>query len=165
MSLTASSPNASSPITLLFVWMAALFVTALLVANTIGGILVPLPLPWGQAVVTAGIFIFPITFVLTDLLNEFFGEAGAKRVTWLGFAMGLVTFVGYKVAVLVPALRQSPLPAHWYDLPVSGCSDGGKTSCTVNPLAEAQRNSRIIVPVRGSAICIVGMVPQPIGSA
>jgi uncharacterized integral membrane protein (TIGR00697 family) len=123
MSLTASSPNASSPITLLFVWMAALFVTALLVANTIGGILVPLPLPWGQAVVTAGIFIFPITFVLTDLLNEFFGEAGAKRVTWLGFAMGLVTFVGYKVAVLVPALRQSPLPQGAFALVEAQYSD------------------------------------------
>jgi uncharacterized integral membrane protein (TIGR00697 family) len=65
-----------------FVACTALFVTCLLTANTIAAKLVTL----GGLTLTAGIVIFPISYVLGDVLTEVWGYAAARRVIWLGFA-------------------------------------------------------------------------------
>jgi len=65
-----------------FVACTALFVTCLLTANTIAAKLVTL----GGVTLTAGIVIFPISYVLGDVLTEVWGYAAARRVIWLGFA-------------------------------------------------------------------------------
>src|SRR5689334_11994135 len=65
-----------------FVTCAALFVTCLLTANTIAAKLIVV----GGVVLTAGIVIFPISYVLGDVLTEVWGYGAARRVIWLGFA-------------------------------------------------------------------------------
>lgn len=65
-----------------FIVCTALFVTCLLTANTIAAKLVTL----GGLTLTAGIVIFPISYVLGDVLTEVWGYAAARRVIWLGFA-------------------------------------------------------------------------------
>jgi uncharacterized integral membrane protein (TIGR00697 family) len=65
-----------------FVACAALFVTCLLTANTIAAKLIVV----GGVVLTAGIVIFPISYVVGDVLTEVWGYAAARRVIWLGFA-------------------------------------------------------------------------------
>src|SRR5205809_7045868 len=66
----------------LFITCAALFVTCLLTANTIATKLITV----GGVVLTAGIVIFPLSYVLGDVLTEVWGYAAARRVIWLGFA-------------------------------------------------------------------------------
>src|SRR5918994_2742610 len=65
-----------------FLVCAALFVTCLLTANTIASKLIVV----GGVVLTAGIVIFPLSYVLGDVLTEVWGYAAARRVIWLGFA-------------------------------------------------------------------------------
>ena len=65
-----------------FVACAALFVTCLLTANTIAAKLIVV----GSVVLTAGIVIFPISYVIGDVLTEVWGYGAARRVIWLGFA-------------------------------------------------------------------------------
>lgn len=65
-----------------FVACAALFVTCLLTANTIAAKLIVV----SGVVLTAGIVIFPISYVIGDVLTEVWGYAAARRVIWLGFA-------------------------------------------------------------------------------
>jgi len=65
-----------------FLSCAALFVTCLLTANTIAAKLILV----GGVVLTAGIVIFPISYVIGDVLTEVWGYAAARRVIWLGFA-------------------------------------------------------------------------------
>jgi len=65
-----------------FIACTVLFVTCLLTANTIAAKLVTL----GGLTLTAGIVIFPISYVLGDVLTEVWGYAAARRVIWLGFA-------------------------------------------------------------------------------
>jgi queuosine precursor transporter len=65
-----------------FVACTALFVTCLLAANTIAAKLVTI----GGLTLTAGIVIFPISYVLGDVLTEVWGYAATRRVIWLGFA-------------------------------------------------------------------------------
>jgi uncharacterized integral membrane protein (TIGR00697 family) len=64
-----------------FISCAALFVTCLLTANTMATKLITL----GGVVLTAGIVIFPVSYVIGDVLTEVWGYAAARRVIWLGF--------------------------------------------------------------------------------
>src|SRR5438094_10514931 len=65
-----------------FVTCAALFITCLLTANIIAAKLVVI----GGVVLPAGIVIFPISYILADVLTEVWGYGAARRVIWLGFA-------------------------------------------------------------------------------
>src|SRR5216117_3201597 len=77
-----------------FIICAALFVTCLLTANTIA-----------TKLLTAGIVIFPLSYVLGDVLTEVWGYAAARRVIWLGFACNALMVVAIWVgAEVLPAL-------------------------------------------------------------
>jgi queuosine precursor transporter len=65
-----------------FIACTALFVTCLLTANTIAAKLITI----GGVTLTAGIVIFPVSYILGDVLTEVWGYAAARRVIWLGFA-------------------------------------------------------------------------------
>jgi len=65
-----------------FVTFAALFVTCLLTANIMAAKLISL----GGVVLTAGIVVFPVSYIVGDVLTEVWGYATARRVIWLGFA-------------------------------------------------------------------------------
>jgi hypothetical protein len=45
---------------------------------------------------------FPVVFLLTDLLNEFYGARATRFVTLVGFAMAWLTILVLQVAVHVP---------------------------------------------------------------
>ncbi len=78
-----------------FITCAALFVTCLLTANTIAAKLIVV----GGVVLTAGIVISPLSYVLGDVLTEVWGYAAARRVIWLGFGCNVL---------MVIARRSSP---------------------------------------------------------
>lgn len=86
----------------LFLTLAAVFVSALLVGDIIGGKLFEVQLFGLTLRQSVGIIPFPITFLLTDLLNEFYGKRAARVVTWVGFGMAVFTFAVITVAVLLP---------------------------------------------------------------
>lgn len=72
-----------------FVSCAALFVTCLLTANVIAAKLVTV---WGM-VLPAAIIVFPLSYVLADVLTEVWGYAAARRLIWLGFACNALLVV------------------------------------------------------------------------
>ncbi len=82
----------------LFVVLAAAFCTALVVADIIGVKLFEFHLGPLKAVMSVAMIAFPVTFVLTDLLNEFYGKKAARFVTWLGLGMALFTFAAIHIA-------------------------------------------------------------------
>ncbi len=86
----------------LFVVLAAIFVTCLVVGDLIGSKLVDVEVGSFAAVISIGMIPFPVTFLLTDLLNEFYGKKVARFITWLGFSMALLTFTFLFVAVQLP---------------------------------------------------------------
>src|SRR2546430_15493991 len=65
-----------------FIACAALFITCLLTANTIAAKLIIV----GGVVLTAGIVIFQISYVVGAVLTDVCGYGAARRVIWLGFA-------------------------------------------------------------------------------
>src|ERR1700758_1099548 len=69
-----------------FIACAALFVTCLLTANVTASKLISA----GSLTLPAGIVIFPVSYILGDVLTEVWGYAAARRVIWLGFACNVV---------------------------------------------------------------------------
>jgi queuosine precursor transporter len=83
----------------LFVAVAAFFVTALVVSNIIAVKLVEIS---GQ-VFPAGLVIFPLAYLLGDVLTEVYGFRAARAVIWLGFACNLVALGAIQAAIHLPA--------------------------------------------------------------
>jgi uncharacterized integral membrane protein (TIGR00697 family) len=82
-----------------FITCAALFVTCLLTANVIAAKLIVV----GGVVLTAGIVIFPLSYVLGDVLTEVWGYGAARRVIWLGFACNAVMVLAIWLGGELPA--------------------------------------------------------------
>jgi hypothetical protein len=96
----------------LYVVCAAIFLTALVVAEaTASKFFTAFDLPFtltifGQAfprvTMTAGVIAFPVTFIITDLLNEYYGKRGIRFVTFVGMAMIAFEFVLLWICIEVP---------------------------------------------------------------
>ena len=82
----------------LFVYMCAIFVACLLLGDVIGGKIIRTPL----GPISVGIIPFPVTFLLTDVVNDFYGRRGARFLTMLGFYMALLAWVLLQVTTLMP---------------------------------------------------------------
>jgi len=86
----------------LFVVLATVFVTCLVVGDIIGGKLIETTIFGKQFLLTVGMIPFPVTFLLTDVLNEFYGKRAARFVTVVGFCMALLTLVFIWIAGEIP---------------------------------------------------------------
>ena len=69
--------------------------------------LVQFPFPYFglQEILTWGAFTYPVTFLVTDLANRFFGNQFAKKIVIFGFILGIIfsfilTFEGFNLIVL-----------------------------------------------------------------
>ncbi|MFQ5958465.1 MAG: queuosine precursor transporter [Alphaproteobacteria bacterium] len=78
--------------------VAAIFVTALITANIIAVKLIGV----GGAVLPAAIIIFPISYIVGDVLTEVYGYRQARRVIWLGFACNLIAVAAIWAAGKLP---------------------------------------------------------------
>jgi uncharacterized integral membrane protein (TIGR00697 family) len=88
-----------------FVLLTALFVAALVTGDFVGG---KFFVVFGHSF-SAGIVPFPLTFVLTDLVNEFYGTHGAKRITMAGLGAAVFTWAVISLALQLPTSPDSPI--------------------------------------------------------
>lgn len=95
---------------MLFVSLVAVFVTCLVVGDLVGGKLTSVHLFGREWVFASGMLSFPITFVLTDIISEFYGRTAVRRVTLIAFAMVALTFAIAYTAGALPwaSFTQSP---------------------------------------------------------
>ncbi len=58
----------------------------------------------GSLSFTAGVLLWPVVFVMTDVINEYFGRRGVRFISWLAVALIGYAFLAAYVAIdLVPA--------------------------------------------------------------
>ena len=57
---------------------------------------------------TAGVLLWPFVFVLTDIINEYFGRKGVRLLSWITAAM-----IGYGFIMLFLAMKLQP-SSFWY---------------------------------------------------
>lgn len=87
------------PVSQLYLLVTVVFVACLIAANITA---VKLIEPWGLAM-DAGIIVFPVSYILGDVLTEVYGFRAARRVIWLGFLANLLVVAAISVAQVVPA--------------------------------------------------------------
>ncbi len=110
---TSPEPFAMDVRARVYLWLSGVFITSLLIANVVGVKLFRFELNLGPDWTipishTAGMLPFPITFLLTDLLNEYYGKKAARRVAWVAFAMAALAFVLIWAARELPILEGIP---------------------------------------------------------
>jgi len=106
--------------TRLFIVLSGLFITNALMAEFVGVKIFALedtlglpPLDWrlfgqsGSLSFTAGVMLWPVVFIMTDIINEYFGVRGVRFISWL--AVGCITY-----AFLFAYLAIELAPASWW---------------------------------------------------
>ena len=88
-----------------YVWLSGLFVAALITGDLIGAKFFRV---WGLDL-SVGMIAFPLTFVLTDIVNEFYGTEGARRLTFLGLGIAVFVFAIINIAIALPTSPESPM--------------------------------------------------------
>jgi len=65
---------------------------------------------WGQPMslqYTAGVLIWPVVFILTDIINDYYGKKGVQFLTYLAVAISIYAFLVMNAAI-------SLAPADWW---------------------------------------------------
>lgn len=84
-----------------YVYLAAVFVAALITANVVSGKIIVL----GGLVAPAGVLAYSITFAITDIVCEIWGKDRTKAIVRAGFAVQILVWllIALAVNVLPPA--------------------------------------------------------------
>ncbi|MGA7672190.1 MAG: queuosine precursor transporter [Nitrolancea sp.] len=83
-----------------FVGVVALFVTCLITANIVAVKLVDID---GIVVPAGTVTLFPISYIIGDVLTEVYGYRRARQVIWLGFACNVVAVMAIYLTQILPA--------------------------------------------------------------
>ena len=84
---------------IVYVVLAGIFITNAVVAELIGGKLIDV----GSAVMSIGILPWPIVFITTDLINEYFGERGVRKLSIITACLIAYTFIVLFFAMKIPS--------------------------------------------------------------
>ncbi len=85
-------------ISVTFLLLAVTFCVCLIVSNLMEIKTVDL----GPLTITAGVIVFPISYILNDCIVEVYGFAKARLVIWLGFGMNLLVSLLLQLGILLP---------------------------------------------------------------
>ena len=89
-----------------FVVVVALFIAVLITSNIIAvKPITILPIAWfgnPEMVLPASIIIFPISYIVGDVLTEVYGFRIARGVIWLGFGANLVVVIALWLTGIIP---------------------------------------------------------------
>ncbi|WP_264519789.1 queuosine precursor transporter [Flavobacterium sp. N1994] len=88
-----------------YVVLAGIFITNAVVAELIGGKLIHV----GSAVMSIGILPWPVVFVTTDLINEYFGQKGVRKLSLITASLIAYTFIILYLAMQIPAVNGEKL--------------------------------------------------------
>ena len=86
---------------LVFIILTGIFITNAVVAELIGGKLISI----GPFVMSMGIVPWPIVFITTDLINEYFGEKGVRKLSSITAFLIAYAFVILFFAISIPAAK------------------------------------------------------------
>jgi uncharacterized integral membrane protein (TIGR00697 family) len=81
--------------------VCAAFCAIVVVSNIISAKMVLLPYFFGFAI-PAGLITYPLTFLLCDLVTEFYGAAKAKLMVYIALGVSVLSFGLIELALLLP---------------------------------------------------------------
>ena len=118
MTVIAEAPERSPRAEKMFIVLSGFFVANAIIAEFIGVKIFALedtlgvaPFDWnlfgqtGSLNFTAGVLLWPIVFVMTDIINEYFGRKGVRMISWLAVAL-----ICYAYLFAFATIHLSPAP-------------------------------------------------------
>lgn len=85
--------------------LAGFFVTNAILGELTGGKLFTV----GPFTLSIGVIPWPVVFLSTDLMNEYFGREGVRRLTFMTIGLIIYAFIVLFLAMQVPAASFSPV--------------------------------------------------------
>ena len=83
----------------LYAILTGIFTASLIVSNIIAG----KTFDFYSFTLPCGVVIFPVIYIVNDVLAEIYGYEKARKVILLGFFMNLVAVICYQITILLPA--------------------------------------------------------------
>lgn len=80
-------------------FISTVFATCLVVSNIIAVKVGN----FGGAFLTVAVILFPVTYIINDVLTEVYGYAAARRVLWTGFFCNLLAVVAIGASIYIPS--------------------------------------------------------------
>jgi uncharacterized integral membrane protein (TIGR00697 family) len=95
--------------TFLYWFLSLFFITNVITAEVIGTKIfsfdktfgLNLSNNWLKLDFSAGVLIWPVVFITTDIINQYFGVPGVKKITFYTFFMLVFVFLMFKLSVLL----------------------------------------------------------------
>lgn len=105
------SPYPLGKAQVVYLYLTSIFVTCLLIADIIGvkifEINLPFPIFGFKSIEhTCGMLTFPLTFMLSDLINEYYGPEATKRTVYIGLWMSVLVCFVVSLAQWMPFLQK-----------------------------------------------------------
>lgn len=79
-------------------WFVGTFVGLLVTANILANKLIVF---WKYAI-PAGMIAYAATFLVTDMISEFYGKKQARRAVWVGFFASIASLIAIEIAIHWP---------------------------------------------------------------
>ncbi len=75
-----------------------LFTSCLIIANIVEQKLINI----GPIEATAGLLIFPVSYIVNDIIAEVWGYRKSRLIIWYGFLMNFLAILVFRLSILVP---------------------------------------------------------------
>ncbi len=92
---------------IVYIILAGLFITNAVVAELIGGKIIQL----GPFYLSIGIIPWPVVFLTTDIINEFYGKKGVRKLSLITAGLIAYAFIILFIAIHVPAASYPTISA------------------------------------------------------
>jgi queuosine precursor transporter len=109
MSTVNNSSSRDRRLNTLLLVLAGFFVGNALLAELIGGKLFQVPTPWHTFTLSCGVILWPVVFIMTDIINEYFGRRGVRKLSILTAVIIAYAFVALWMTGYVKAVGFSPV--------------------------------------------------------
>ena len=111
-------------VSLSFMLLSILFCVCLITANLLEIKVIKIgSLPLS---VTAGMLVFPVSYIINDCIAEVWGFRKARLIIWVGFLANFFVMAMAQLAVMLPA-------AEFWDGEIHLCVRHGSTHCCCQP--------------------------------
>ncbi len=85
-------------VSVLFMFAGILFAVSLLISNILATKILMIG-PWAAP---AGVLIFPIAYILNDVITEVWGFTKARLIIWTGFSVNVLAVLFFTMSIAIP---------------------------------------------------------------
>lgn len=138
--------------------LSVIQIVLLLVSNIIAAKTFSLFNIAGTAIVLpCAVFLFPFTYVISDIISEVYKFKWSRRVCWLSFAMNLIMVVCFEIAIMIPGETDlSVLSSTWFLLISSMLSfmiGGWVNDIIFKRMKNATKGKKLTARILVSSVC------------